>query len=218
MSDTAQSWSDLSAVPIPADPLSMLSSGRRRVPMSLSPSTALAPTQTLPTNHTPEPALRFPRAQPNRNPALEVKNSQGNITRAKWKGHTFLLPLPQCFPCSSLLPPAALGCQTCPGSASSWQQPQFPWFCSLPGQGWGQLAPAVRRAQGSPSRGVIPVTSRSHLAATCRELLSQTRLPRLPAVSRGTPALRAVGEEGEILLQWSGMARQRPGGVEQAGD
>lgn len=136
----------------PGDPPCFAQAGGvSRVALSLSPCTALTPTPSpaqKPGTLT-ETRLGFPGAQ---NPPLEVKNSQGNITRAKWKGHPFLLPLSQCFLDNSLLPHVALGCEASPGGASSSQRPQLPWFCFLPGQGRDQLPPAVRRARGSPSR------------------------------------------------------------------
>lgn len=155
------------------------------------------------------PILRLRREEvvtkPNKNPAVEAKKpSQDNITMAKRKRRNFLLPLlglaliryPNlCFPGSSLHPHAAAGGKTPPASAAGSQQrgPSSAPLVLLPPRyltelSWLQLSKQLRGLQASRR---IPLTTRSHLPTTCRELLSYTWLPRFPPISHSAPSLRA---------------------------
>lgn len=75
-----------------------------------------------------------------------------------------------------LLPQALGDVRPLPAALPAHSSLGFPGPASSQAMAGGQQAPAVTRAQGSLSSEMIPVTSRSHLAATCRELLSQTWL------------------------------------------
>lgn len=187
----------------PGDPLSMLGSGRRRFPVSLSTSLYPRPShphQALLTDHTPGPSPRRAcDSQVHRQTKIQLwkrKTPKGISGGPNGKGTPSSCPLPSASHTAPFSLTLLWDARPLPAALPAHSSLSFPGSVPSPdgaGVSWLQLSEELRALRAG---GMIPATSRSHLAATCRELLSQTWLPHLPPISHRASSLRANAGHG----------------------